>query len=196
MLIQIFFIFIIPVFLLVTNIIPTSIRIFVLLFGVIMIYGITWKESWSYQDFGLRVDNFKKSIFPYTIFTSIGVVGIILVANFLGYSPQDGWFEKAHFLYIFLIVSILQEFAFRSFLVPILKDIFPENFFVIITNALLFMFIHVIYPVPLYGLLISFMGGILFAWLYIKHPNLYLISISHAILNFTAVLYGFFILTS
>lgn len=191
---QIFFIFIIPVFLLAIGIIPSSARIFVLLFGAIMMYGIAWKEGWSYKDFGFRVDNIKKSIFPYTLFTTLGVVGIIFVANTLGYEPEARWFEKAHFLYIFLVVSILQEFAFRSFLIPILKDVFMEKSFIIITNALLFMFIHIIYPVPGYGLPISFLGGIFFAWLYLKYPNFYLISISHAILNFLAVLYGFFVI--
>jgi len=55
----------------------------------------------------------------------------------------------------------------------------------------LFALPHAMYPHPEINTPIAFVGGLWFAVLYLVYPNLLLISLSHAALNFTAVLYGF-----
>jgi membrane protease YdiL (CAAX protease family) len=191
---QVFFIFVAPVLLLYFDIIPKGARIIVLLFLALMIYGITRKEQWSHHDFGLRTDNFKTTWFPYALMTLVGVFLIILFSKTIGLAPVGDWFLKPHFLYLFLVVSVLQEFAFRGFLVPVLRGAFPDTAGVVVINALLFTLIHIIYPIPQFSLPLAFIGGIAFALMYVKYPNLYLIAISHSILNFIAVLYGFFVI--
>lgn len=191
---QVFFIFVVPVLLLYFDIIPKGMRVLVLLFLALMIYGITRKEQWSHHDFGLRTDNFKTIWFPYALMTLIGVFLIIVFSKIIGLTPIGDWFLKPHFLYLFLVVSVLQEFAFRSFLIPVLRGALPDRAGVVVINALLFTLIHIIYPIPQFSLPLAFIGGIAFALMYMKYQNFYLVALSHSILNFVAVLYGFFVI--
>lgn len=194
---QIFFIFILPVFLIYFKVFTSFyFRFIFLLLGALFIYGIIRYEKWSYEDMGLRMDNFKKSFLPYLVFTLLGVLVIFLTAYFFGIKNEpDRVFYIRTFLF-FIPISFVQEFAFRSFLIPQLKKIHKNNYLVIFLNSLLFALIHIIYPDINIGVPLSFVGGIFFAYLYLKYPNLLLISISHSILNLTALLLGFFVPTS
>jgi uncharacterized protein len=189
---QIFIIFVLPVFLLYFHIIPLGWRMILLLISALFIYGIIRKEEWSYEKMGLRHDNFKKAFPFYLFFTAIGVFLLFLLDTKFGMPNVE---TKKYILqtWIFFIpISFFQEFAFRTFLMERLKEIYDNKFLIILINAVLFTLIHTIYPNLGIGLPLAFISGVFFAWLYIKYPNLVLISISHAILNITAVLLGFF----
>jgi len=93
-------------------------------------------------------------------------------------------------MFLFVFVSFFQELAYRGFLIPKLMLLFNNPLLVILFNALIFMFVHIIYKNRLVNLSITFIMGIIFAWSYFYMPNLILITISHAILNFFGVLYG------
>ena len=189
---QVALIFILPVLLLYAGIIPVKYRLLVLVAVSLIILGITVKERWTLQGLGIRTDNLVQSIIPYVIFTLVGLIVIFLLAKFLGKNPVDEWWSQPHFLYLFIPISIFQEFAFRGFLMPKLESIFLSVAIVILVNSLLFAFLHIIYPNPLLFLPLGFLAGIGFAVMYYFYPNLILISISHSILNFFAVLYSFF----
>ncbi|MEA3398924.1 MAG: CPBP family intramembrane glutamic endopeptidase, partial [Patescibacteria group bacterium] len=90
--------------------------------------------------------------------------------------------------------SVLQEVVFRGVLMHMLRRAFKSPFFIIILNAALFALIHILYADAKVILPLTFLAGICFSWLYYKYPNLILISISHTILNFTAMILGFFVL--
>ncbi|HNW71759.1 MAG TPA: type II CAAX endopeptidase family protein [Candidatus Paceibacterota bacterium] len=189
---QIFVIFILPVILLYFNILPVSWRMVLLAVSSLFIYGIIRKEEWTHEEMGLRNDNFKKGIPFYLLFTIIGIA-ILYLLDFKLNLPNVETQKYVLRTWIFFIpISVFQEFAFRSFLIPKLKKIFTNNFVIILVNAVLFTLIHTIYPNLGIGLPLAFLSGILFAWLYIKYPNLVLVSISHAVLNIVAVLLGFF----
>jgi membrane protease YdiL (CAAX protease family) len=74
-----------------------------------------------------------------------------------------------------------------------LRKAFNNVPFVIFLNASLFALIHIIYINTDIVLPLTFIGGIGFAVMYYKYPNLVMISISHTILNFTAMILGFFV---
>jgi membrane protease YdiL (CAAX protease family) len=120
------------------------------------------------------------------------VIFIILVANTFHLTPPFLWWMNRKLLALFVFVSVFQEFAFRGFLIPVLGKIFHRNFAIVLINAVLFAGMHSIYSFPIIALPVAFVGGLVFAGLYIKYPNLILISIMHCILNFVAVGYGFF----
>ena len=189
---QIVFIFILPVLLLYTGIIPVKYRFLVLVLASLVIFAITIQEHWTPAKLGIRADNFVKSIIPYLIFTILGVLVIYFFAKFLGRSPVNEWWTKSHFVYIFIPISIFQEFAFRAFLMPKLESLFLSAITLILVNALLFAFLHIIYPHPSLNLPFGFIAGVGFATMYYFYPNLILISISHSVLNFFAVFYSFF----
>ncbi len=189
---QIFIIFILPVFLLYFGIIPMSWRIVLLTICSLIIYGIITREEWSYEEMGIHHDNFKKAIPFYLSFVVIGVVALFLLDHKLNMPDIETQKYLIRTWIFFIPISFFQEFAFRSFLIPMLKKIYSNNYFIIFINAILFMFLHIIFPNLGIGLPIAFISGVFFAWLYIKYPNLVLISITHSILNIVAVLLGFF----
>ena len=189
---QILFLFVLPITLLYFHIIPIETRIFVLLIFSVFIFAVIRREGWTEKDVGLVFHASKKTIKMYALATSLAFVTVVAIAQYRGLAPTHHWWTKPHFLYLFLVVSFFQEFAFRGFLMPLLKRVFPHVGTIILVNALLFAGMHGIYPIPMFGVPFAFVAGLFFATLYHKYPNLILISITHAILNFVVVWYGIF----
>ena len=193
-LVQIFLIFVLPVFLIYFDILPISWRMVLLAICSLMIYGIISREHWSLEDMGLHHHNYKKALPFYASFAFLGVLILFFINHQMDIPDIESRIIFIKTFAFFIPISFFQEFAFRSFLIPRLKMIYKNEFFIIFFNAILFTLIHIIYPNWGVGLPLAFFSGIFFAWLYIKYPNLVLISITHAILNITAVLLGFFVI--
>jgi membrane protease YdiL (CAAX protease family) len=87
---------------------------------------------------------------------------------------------------------LLQEIAYRGFLFPKLQELSQKWWVVIGANTVLFTFLHIIYPIPGIMLPVAFFSGLALSIMYRYYPNLILISLAHAVLNFIAVLHGFF----
>jgi membrane protease YdiL (CAAX protease family) len=189
---QVILLFVLPVILLYFHIFPIESRLVVLLVFSLLIFGIIRKEGWKDEDVGLSFRKIRQALPAYTIATIVGVIFIILVANTFHLTPPFLWWMNRKLLALFVFVSVFQEFAFRGFLIPVLGKIFHRNFAIVLINAVLFAGMHSIYSFPIIALPVAFVGGLVFAGLYIKYPNLILISIMHCILNFVAVGYGFF----
>lgn len=141
---------------------------------------------------GLRLDNFRKATVPYLFFTLAGLGALFLLDKIFFIPNIETGKYILHAWLFFIPISVFQEFAFRSFLIERLKEIYSNKFLIIFLNATLFTLIHVIYPNLGIGLPLAFISGVFFAWLYFKYPNFLLISISHSALNIAAVLLGFF----
>ncbi|MES2416126.1 MAG: CPBP family intramembrane glutamic endopeptidase [Patescibacteria group bacterium] len=193
---QIFLIFVLPIILLYLNILPKEARVFILILACLLIYAIIKKEKYTLQDLGISVHTFKKYLIPYLCLMTLSVIVIISYSERLEMEPQPQWWTKPHFLFLFLVVSFLQEFAYRSFLVLKLKQVFGDRLGIVLINALLFTLLHIIYPIPQVMLPLAFIGGLAFTVIYMKYPNLFLISLTHSVLNFVAVLHGFFVIYS
>jgi len=189
---QIFLLFVLPITLLYFGVVPISMRIPVLLTVALLMYGIIKKQKWTARDLGISLKTIRPGLPLYIIWTVIGALAIVLLSRGLGMEGTDGWWKNPHFLFVFLALSFFQEFAFRGFLMPILRRVFPDTFTIILVNALLFSGMHAIYPLAAIGLPVTFVGGLLWASLYNKYPNLILVTASHAVLNFIIVWYGFF----
>ncbi len=191
---QILYLYIIPTLLLYYGVIPGQFRILMLFTVSLLMYGIIKRSHWTYTDLGIK-KNFLKDIAPYTIFTLVGVGFILWLSQItsmhLKFSYQ--WWSDMKFLLLFIPISVLQEVVFRGILMRLLRHAFKNTAFIIVLNASLFALIHVIYDNSIFILPMTFIGGIGFAWIYYKYPNLILVSISHTILNFTAMALGFFV---
>jgi membrane protease YdiL (CAAX protease family) len=189
---QIFLIFILPVFLLYFHILPVGWRMPVLIVSALIIYGIITREKWTLKEMGIRLDDFKEAFPFYLGFTLVGIGILFLLKYQLAIPDTTTKIFLLRAWLLFIPVSIAQELAFRAFLIPRLQKIYKNPFLVIGINSILFTLIHIVYPNLGVGLPLAFVSGIFFAWLYIKYPNLTLISLSHSVLNLTAVLLGFF----
>jgi len=193
-LLQILFVFILPVLLLQTGLIPISARIWVLVITVSLFIILLLKEKWTLDMLHIEKYNFKKFVFPYALFTIISVIVISFFSEKIGREEFAHWWLNSHFIYLFFVVSIFQEVAYRGYLIPALRKIIASPVLIIIINALIFAYMHSIFGNYQLNLLLAFVGGLGFAAMYIKYPNLLLITLSHAVLNFSVVLYGFFII--
>ena len=191
--VQILYLYIAPVLLLYYKVLPGNFR-FLMLFGVaVLLYGIVKYDHWTYADLGIK-RNFMKGIVPYSLFTIGGVFFLVWLAQIVPHSPFLEWWENAKFLLLFIPISILQEIIFRGILMNMLRRAFSSPIFIITLNAALFAFMHVIYLNSMFVLPMTFIAGVGFAWMYYKYKNLILISVSHTILNFVAMVLGFFII--
>lgn len=173
------------------NIIPAQYRFFVLLIISVLTLAITRTERWSLKENGIRFDNIKESILYYFILTFVALGAIFILARFFLHNNTQNIFGNIHFQYGFFILSFLQEFLFRSFLISKLKMLTDSPTLVIILNALLFGLIHIIFPNPLLLFIFSSLLGSGFALVYYFRPNLILATVAHSVINFAAVFYCF-----
>jgi membrane protease YdiL (CAAX protease family) len=190
---QILYLFVIPVLLLYFNVIPGEYRYLVLFVCSLLLVGIVKHNNWTKEDFGLN-RSLAKDFLPYLTFTILGVLFLFLLREIVPVSPKLNWGRDMKFLLLFIPVSVFQEIAFRGILMNMLIKAFKSPIFIIGINALVFALIHIIYMNITITLPLTFIAGVGFAWIYYKYKNLILISISHTILNFIAMILGFFII--
>lgn len=190
--VQILYLFVIPTLLLYFNIIPNDYRIVMLIGVTLLMYGIVRHARWSYLDLGI-FKSFMKDFSVYALFTIAGVGFLFWLSAIVPHSPFLNWWKNAKFLLLFIPISVLQEVVFRGILMKLLRQAFANPFFIIVLNAIVFALIHVIYSNATFVLPLTFIAGVGFAWIYYKYPNLILVSISHTILNFVAMVFGFFV---
>lgn len=190
---QILYLFVIPTLLLYFKVLPGNFR-FAMILGVALLFlGIIYHAKWTHTDVGIN-KNFMKDIVPYSLFTVGGVLFLVWLAQVVPHNPFLEWDDNIRFLLLFIPLSVLQEIIFRGVLMNMLERVFSNPIFIILLNAILFAMIHVIYLNSIFVLPMTFIAGIGFAWMYYKYKNLPLISISHTILNFVAMILGFFVI--
>lgn len=190
--IEIFILFILPIILYWLKIVPAKFKFHTLSSICFLTIFLMFLEKWDLNKAGLRIDNLEEALPVYFIASFIGVFAIILSSRFLKLKRMDGWWKNSVFIAGFTVFSIIQEVAWRGFLMPKLEEIIFSATLIIFLNAFLFMLPHVIYSNKKINLTMSFAGGLLFASSYYMFPNLILVSILHMILNFFAILFGFF----
>jgi membrane protease YdiL (CAAX protease family) len=195
-LLQIVYLFILPVLLIYFNIIPAQFRVQLLAIVALVTVFIMIREKWDTVKIGLFKRYSIGTIILYSLFTVIGLWWLLHFAREFGFHPENNWWRNERFLLLFIPLSILQEVLYRMFLIPKLKELFETRMTVVLVNAALFTLLHIIYPEPALMLPLAFAGGLGFAALYLYRPNIVLISITHIILNFVAVLLGFFTFAS
>jgi membrane protease YdiL (CAAX protease family) len=187
-----FILFVLPVVLWYFKVIPFRYRFHTFAIIGACTVAIVLAKGWSVSTLGLQGNAVRSYAVPYLLFTLLAGVAVYLIAKLLKRPGTERWWRMGHFLYGFTLFSALQEFVFRGFLIPELQSITSVAWLVILVNALLFTWMHIIYSDDAKALLMIFVGGIGFAAIYVSFPSLVLVSISHMVLNFIAVYFGFF----
>jgi len=184
--------YVVPIFFIWAGVVPFEIRLNLSYAISFILLLIVLRNEWSFKKLGIRYDNFDKTLWAYFFFTAGGILTIGMYAYILGRELAPLSLNNPHLQYGFIILSALQEFSYRGFLIPKLREIAHSRNAIILLNALIFTFLHIIFEDLQVVLPLVFAGGLGFAYMYIKYPNLILISLSHAALNLVAVMYGFF----
>ncbi len=183
--------FVLPVILIYKKIISFKHKIFILYIVTFLLIGVIIAEKWNLSDLGLDPLINSDYIVVYLVFTTVLSTFIYFLAKLEKRRILESWWTDKHFIYGFILVSFLQEFIFRGFLVHKLSEIFVSPIVIILISAILFAFMHIIYSDNFKIILILFLGGIAFTAIYIYFPSLMLISVSHMVLNFLIVIYGY-----
>lgn len=184
--------FIVPVILLYFKVIPFRYKIHTLTLVALIIGVIIFADKWSASKLGLDAEGVSNYWMPYVLFTIALTAVVFVFVKILGKKSKTEWQRDTHFLYGFILVSVLQEIVFRGFLIPELQSLINPTLIIILVNALLFAFMHVIYAHNKAELIGIFLGGVGFATMYVYFPSLILVILSHAVLNFIVVYYRFF----
>lgn len=191
--IEIALIFIVPIVLFSLGILPLSLRFFVLTLFSLVVFLIILREKWTLYDLGIIRYNLFRGWWLYVFATLIALCGIILYGKALGLTALPTGM-RGHLFLTFLPVSFFQEFVYRGFLMHALRKVYRDPLTIVLYNAALFTGLHVLYPYPGEMLPLAAVAGLFFATLYLKRPNLILVSLSHALLNLVAVSLGFFVI--
>lgn len=189
-LIEIFALLIFPVMLFIFGFVPLNLRSTLLIVVVLVAIGLTIIEKIPLKDLGFRIDNLQKSFTPYLLFTLIGSMCLITLGIFLEKQPLQNWWTYSHLQWAFLPISALQEFGYRAFFQTKLQKYLPP-FLAIFIITILYSGMHIIWKDPLI-ILMTFVAGMSWGYLWYKYPNFYLLVLSHSILNFLAIYLGFF----
>jgi membrane protease YdiL (CAAX protease family) len=174
----------------------THAHLVVMLFAIVLLLAVVVRQKMTAKDLGFTKAYLVSGFIPYLLFTVIGVLGIKFFANEFGFDAYPNWWQSTRFLTLFIPLSMAQEFAYRSFLMPRLRDVFKDATTVILVNAGLFAMLHLFYPEPALVLPLAFIGGLGFATFYYVYPNFWLASFAHIVFNFVAVSAGFFVIVS
>jgi|SRR3989344_6725143 len=193
-LIEIFLISVLPISLIKFDLISKKFRLIILALIFVVVFFLVELHDISFYDLGFRTNNFYPAIFVYLIAVMIAVLFLIFLSQITKTKKAEMWYKDPHFLFLFIPISFAQQFLFQGFILYELQSIFPAVL-AIVVSALIFGYLHTIYPRPVFSFILGTLAGLFFAMLYTLYPNLIISSIVHMILNFTAVYLGFFTFT-
>ena len=188
-------VYIAPVLLVYTQVVPTEYRFVLLGVMVAVVLVLARVQGMSLRTLGFRTDNLRASANPYLFFTAGGVGILTTLTLVLG---KEVLYTVPVVLLIVLValpISAAQEFLYRSYLFPLLRQLSQSVVVVVVVNAALFALLHIIYANLVVVLPLTFVAGIGFAFMYQYYPNVILITLSHTMLNAYAVAFGFITLT-
>ena len=168
-------------------------KIAVLLLIMALGLGLLWlDDSFKLSTLAARprLPGFRKKLIVRSVLVALAVFGLIMLLD----SDQLFRFPIKNVLLwgvIMLLYPVFsafpQEFLYRAFFFHRYKKLFPSDLWMTIASAGSFAFLHIVYDNP-WALLLSFIGGILFAQTYRQTQSLYWVSLEHAI-------YGWIIFT-
>lgn len=181
-----------PVSIITFGLAPSVYHYAVILLVTMYTSGVVLYRKWTRFDLGMRIDTliFWKQYLFWTIIATIAIIVIHHVLNMPDIVWKRGMLIKL--VFISLALSCIQEFLYRGYLFRLFQDITHHMGWVVILNIAVFTYMHTMFPHLKIVIPLTAAGGILFAVLYNKYPNVYLVSGMHFVLNFTVLYLGFF----
>ena len=104
-------------------------------------------------------------------------------------TDQNPWLWLAVIILYPLLSVIPQEVAFRRFFFYRYSALFGEGTVAILVNAALFGYVHIVFG-NLLAVAFTVIGGLLFAYTYLKSRSILLVSVEHSVYGNTVYTFG------
>lgn len=88
-----------------------------------------------------------------------------------------------------IVSALVQEVIFRRFFFWRYRPLFKGNSIMILLNAMLFSYTHAVFLNPV-AVILSFIGGLLFAFTYVRSRSLLLVTVEHTLYGNTLFTIG------
>lgn len=139
-----------------------------------------WKELISWSVPGRSIIS-SAVIILISALLMLGYVWIFERDNLFNLPRANIWIYLAMVLFYPVFSAYGQEIIYRTFLFRRYSAIFPKAWQFILFSALTFSFMHIVYYDPV-SMILTFMGGLYFSWVYLSTRSVL----------YTAVLHGIF----
>ena len=182
----------IPIIFLWLGIIPFEYRFYVSFFVIVSFLLFALQRKYRFRELGYRVDNFASSLCWNAIFCVLGSLSLYYASKYGLLNPVKSY--DIPYVYIFYVVFLapVQELLFRGVIFAEMRRIGNIDFrVVLLVSTFSFCFLHIIYNRPLL-LIVSLVSGLIWGVIYIKWPNIWGVSLSHALLGIVAMFLGVF----
>ena len=135
------------------------------------------------RDVGFRLDNFSSAVRLLLLPTLGAVLLIVAVAWMMNQSLISApW--RSRFL-LLPVWALVQQYALNGFINRRSQLLMGKGWLSLVVVALIFGMLHL--PNPMLSVL-TFAGGLLWAFVYQRHPNLFALALSHSIISITLAL--------
>ena len=178
-------IFVLPVVLIATDVVPFHWRFHVLGLMTLLAAGLALLRH-SRESLGLTLPKLR-SFLTWSVIPSA-----ILIALVLGSDLRHRAFTPGHvafYLFFVFVSAPAQEFLYRSFLFAELRAIAIAPKWIVMLSASLFGFMHIIYRDAL-TVILTLVAGLIWALVFHSTRKVGIVAFSHAAIGLAAILAG------